>query len=109
MVDILLTVLVAIEALMVLYLMYKRARLKKEYRRLQNRYKETRQKLEELQFEERHTEREEPLDKLAMHDVIVEMYESGNDAETIARKLEIPENKVALTLKFEKMKRDGAQ
>ena len=109
MVNILLTILVATEAFIILYLMLRRARLKKEHRRLQGRYKEAKQLLDELQFEERNPEREEPVDKLAVHDLIVEMSESGSDAGAIAERLEIPRSKVELTLKFEKMKRDAAQ
>jgi len=108
MVKILLLFTVIAEAFAIIYLMQRRRRLKKEYRRLQGKYKESKELLAQLRLDEERQESEEPVDKLAAHDVILEMFEAGTDAEVIAEQLEIPLSKVELTLKFEKMKRDGA-
>ena len=109
MVKLLLALIVVAEAFAIVYLIQKRRRLKKEYRRLQGKYKESKELLAQLRLDEESQESQEPVDKLAAHDAIVEMCESGADAEMIAQQLEIPKSKVEMTLKFEKMKKDGAQ
>jgi hypothetical protein len=90
-----------------LYLFVRRNRLKKEYRRLLEKYREAKDELEALQFQESGKEKA-TIDKLAAHDAIVSMHQAGADTQTIARELKIPESKVEMTLKFEKMKRNGA-
>ncbi|MEA3455429.1 MAG: hypothetical protein U9R26_02870 [Campylobacterota bacterium] len=96
---------IAAEAVVILYLLQGKYRLKKELRHLHKKHKAGQKTIVELQEQEI----EEPIDKLATHDKIVEMFESGVDAEVISEQLEIPQNKVEMTLRFEKMKKYGSQ
>jgi sortase (surface protein transpeptidase) len=109
MVEILLVLIAVTEALVIIYLMQRRHRLKKEYKRLQAKYEESKELLAQLRLDEEKQESQEPVDKFATHDTIIEMFKSGIDAGVIAERLEIPKSKVEMTLKFEKMKKDGAQ
>jgi len=96
---------IAVEAVVILYLLRGKYRLKKELRYLHKKQKAGQKTIVDLQEQKI----EEPIDKLATHDKIVEMFESGVDAEVISEQLEIPQNKVEMTLRFEKMKKYGSQ
>ena len=98
---------IAVEAIVILYLLRGKYRLKKKLNRLHKKYKAGQESIVELQGQEQSTE--EPIDKLATHDRIVEMFESGEDVEAISEQLEIPQSKVEMTLRFEKMKKYGSQ
>lgn len=49
-----------------------------------------------------------PSDGLEAHDKIIKMFESGMTIESICETLKIPQSKVEMTLKFEKMKKNGS-
>ena len=98
---------IAVETALVLYLLRGRYQLKKKYNHLHKKYKTGQKTIVELQEQEQ--DAEEPIDKLATHDIVVEMFESGADVEEISKQLEIPQSKVEMTLKFEKMKKYGSQ
>jgi len=108
MVEVVLAIVAIVEAFLIVYLLQRKLRLKKEFKRLQSRHKESKRLLGQLRLGEKREEVEEPVDRLALHDRIVEMSESGIESEQIAERLEIPLHKVALTLKFAKMKQNGA-
>lgn len=97
--------IIAAEAVVILYLLRGRHRLKKELHRLHKKYKSGQETIVEMQEQDT----EEPIDKLVTHDRIVEMFESGVDVEAISEQLEIPQSKVEMTLRFEKMKKYGSQ
>ncbi len=99
--------IIAVEAIVILYLLRGKHRLKKELHHLHKKYKSGQKTIVELQEQEQ--DAEEPVDKLATHDRIVEMFESGVDVEAISEQLEIPQSKVEMTLRFEKMKKYGSQ
>ena len=95
------------EAASILYLLRGRHQQKKKYNRLYEKYRAGQKTILELQEQEQDTE--EQIDKLATHDIVVELFESGADVEEISKQLEIPQSKVEMTLKFEKMKKYGSQ
>jgi len=47
------------------------------------------------------------LGTLTTHDKVIEMYAFGESVEAIAQRLKIPQSQVKMTLKFEKIKKDG--
>ena len=96
---------IAVEAVVILYLLRGKYRLKKELHRLHKKYKSGQKTIVKLQEQDT----EELIDKLATHDRIVEMFESGVDVEAISEQLETPQSKVEMTLRFEKMKKYGSQ
>jgi len=98
---------IVVETALVLYLLRGRYQRKKKYNRLYEKYKAGQKTIVELQEQEQDTE--EQIDKLATHDIVVELFESGADVEEISKQLEIPQSKVEMTLKFEKMKKYGSQ
>jgi len=98
---------ILVEAVLILYLLRKKYRLRKEYNHLYKKYKATQKTFVELQEHEQ--DAKDSIDKLATHDMVVEMFESGVDIEAISEQLEIPRSKVEMTLKFEKMKKYGSQ
>ncbi len=49
-----------------------------------------------------------PSDTLETHDKIIELFESGATIESICETLKIPQSKAEMTLKFEKMKKNGS-
>ncbi len=107
MVKLLLAGAVIVEAIAILYLLNRRYQLKKEYKHLYKKYKDIKENTPIPQ--EQQAKSEEPVDKLATHDRIIEMHQSGLDEEKISDKLKIPRSKVNMTLKFDKMKKDGTQ
>ncbi len=49
-----------------------------------------------------------PSDILSTHGRVIEMHKFGEPTEIIAQRLGIPQSKVEMTLKFEKIKKDAA-
>ena len=98
---------IVVEAIAILYLLRGRYQRKKKYNRLHKKYRAGQKTIAELQ--EREQDTEEQIDKLATHDMVVELFESGVDIEAISEQLEIPQSKVEMTLRFEKMKKYGSQ
>ena len=99
------------EAVFILFQWRKNRRLKKEIEELQQKYEERQALIDELQREGQETEGQETeasIDRFATHDKIIEMSDLGADAEMISERLGVPRRKVEMTLKFEKMKKDGA-
>ena len=98
---------VAAEALIIMYLLQKNHTLKNKCKGLS---------AEGIEIDSRQSDESEEaapekpsVDKLATHDTIVDMYESGSDIDSISEELKIPRSKVSMTLKIEKMKKDGSQ
>jgi plasmid maintenance system antidote protein VapI len=48
------------------------------------------------------------IENFSMHDDVMALVEAGESHEAIAQKLGIPENKIELIIKFDKIKRDHA-
>lgn len=91
----------------ILYLLRESRRLKKELSSLQEICKARQNTIEHLQKQDHDSSL--PVDVLSTHDRVVEMFESGETIEAISEQLKIPQSKVEMTLKFEKMKKDGAR
>ncbi len=91
----------------ILYLLRELRRLKKELSRLQEISKARQNTIEHLHEHEH--EETLPVDALSTHDKVIEMFESGETIEVISEQLGIPQSKVKMTLKFEKMKKDGTR
>ncbi|MEA3419908.1 MAG: sigma-70 family RNA polymerase sigma factor [Campylobacterota bacterium] len=105
--ELILTGVVVLAIVVIFYLLKQQRELKKEIALLQE-ITEVREKtIENLQIREKDTE---PIvDLLTTHDKVIEMFESGESIESISEQLKIPQSKVEMTLKFEKMKKDGPQ
>ena len=93
--------------IIILYLLRELRRLKKELSRLQEISKARQNTIEHLH--EQDLDSTLPVDALLTHDKVIEMFESGESVEVISEQLRIPQSKVKMTLKFEKMKKDGTQ
>ncbi len=91
----------------ILYLLRELSRLKKELSHLQEISKARQNTIEHLQ--EQDHDNSLPVDALSTHDKVIEMFESGETVEVISEQLKIPQSKVKMTLKFEKMKKNGAR
>jgi hypothetical protein len=91
----------------ILYLLRELRRSKKEIFRLQEISKARRNTIEHLN-EHDHGDAL-PVDALATHDKVIEMSKSGETVEVISERLKIPQSKVKMTLKFEKIKKDGTR
>ena len=98
---------IALAAVAIVYLLWRHHGLKKEITLLQKITEAREKTIENLQAREK--DMEPIVDLLATHDRVVEMFESGESIESISEQLKIPQSKVEMTLKFEKMKQDGAQ
>ena len=106
MVEIILLLIVAAEAFAIVSLWQGKGRLAKEYSSLRRKYEEDRRLLGEMRLQA--DEQNKAVDRLAVHDRIIDMYEAGLDIDTISRDLGISRKKAEMTLKFQKMKQNGA-
>ena len=106
MVEIILSIIVVAEAFVIFSLWQKKGRLANEYSSLRRKYEEEKSLLKEMRLQA--DEQDRTVDRLAVHDRIVEMYDAGSDIDMISQDLKIPRKKVEMTLKFQKMKHDGA-
>ena len=89
-----------------LFLFRRQHALQKEISMLRQVNKEKEEEIETLKRSRE--EWQQVPDLLDTHDKVVELSESGESVENISKQLQIPESKVIMTLKFEKMKHHGA-
>lgn len=79
----------------------------KEILHLRERCKEKEDNLLSLEKNDKNTDLSSG--KSSIHDRVIEMHAFGESIETIAQRLKIPESQVEMTLKFEKIKKDGSR
>jgi len=100
-------IIVIVEFAVIAFLWRERLNLKKELGHLNHKYNHM--KITMARNQVHSYESKEQIDAFGTYDRVVQMHRSGESAEVISERLKIPLNKVEMTLKFEKMKKDGAQ
>ena len=94
------------EFVVIAFLWREKLRLKEELSHLNHKYNHM--KITMARNQVHSYEGKEQVDAFGTYDRVVKMHRSGESAEMISERLKIPLNKVEMTLKFEKMKKDGA-
>jgi hypothetical protein len=104
--EFLLGIIIIVESVAIALLWRERFQLKEELGHLNHKYNHMKITMARNQVHSH--EGKEQLDTFGTYDKVVKMHRSGESAEVISERLKIPLNKVEMTLKFEKMKKDGA-
>jgi len=105
--ELILAILVIVEFVALVFLWRGKLRLKEELAHLN--HKCNQMKIAVAHSQVHAHENKKQVDTLDTYERVMQMHRSGESVELISERLKIPLNKVEMTLKFEKMKKDGAQ
>jgi DNA-binding NarL/FixJ family response regulator len=100
------TTVIALGAIAILYFIKRQRELKKEIE-LAKEINQAKQKTIET-LHQNNEYKPAPANQLYTHDQVISMSKNGKDPKSIADELHIPQNKVEMTLRFDKMKNSDA-
>ena len=107
-----LALLAVIELIVIVLIWRGRSRLQRELSDVNQEYKQTKISMLKKQIQEEKNQEEkkrEDSDSFGTYDKVVQMHKAGNSAKIISERLKIPVSKVEMTLKIQKMKKDGTR
>lgn len=105
--ELLLMGVIGVAIVVILYLLSQLAKLKNNLSSLQKINNEKQTIIEHLR--KKHRTIVLPQDFIDTHDRVIEMFEAGKEVELISKELKIPQSKVEMTLRFEKIRHNGGE